>query len=44
MKSVGKQGKIMNFVILLSKILTVSSGETVQLINQLSKLISLAIH
>jgi len=35
MKSVGKQGKIMNFVILLSKILTVSSSETVQLINQL---------
>jgi len=46
MKSVGKQGRIMNFVIFLSKI--ISSGETVQLINQLlyvnKRLISLVIH
>jgi len=48
MKSVEKQGRIMNFVILLSKILTFSSGETVPLINQFlyvnKKLISLAIY
>jgi len=43
MKSVGKQEKIMNFVILLSKILTVSSGETVQL-NQLYTSIKSAFH
>jgi len=44
MKSVGKQGKIMNFAILLSKILTVSSGKTVQLINQLYTSIKSSFH